>query len=295
MAGHVTRLTLVAVTEAQAVPQPREPDSPALTDGWEPTAPVADTLLRRFVFAYAHRTAAMAASAGGRAEADDWASMADLGSPLRYDNAVVLLRPPISDSLTETVRQAYRFFPDRRSWVLLSMWPVPDLSPHGLSLEGHAPLMFRAPGGASSGVPAGLHIETVRTDTDLEDFRQVLVDGYPLPDGTGAFGAGASVAIDAMHDVLTLFVGYVDGEPVSVAGAAANHGVVEVDWVATSPAHRGRCYAQALTAAAIAVAPDLPAVLIASDAGRRVYERMGFVSLVRATVWARTPDWSRPL
>lgn len=267
---------------------------PALTDGWEPSAPVGDTLLRRFVFAYADRTAAMAASVGGRAEADDTVSMADMASSFRYDNAVVLLNPPTVDSLTETVKRAYRFFPEHRSWVLLSVWPLPDLSPHGLSLEGHPPLMFRAPmhaqSGGPSGVPADLRIERVRTEAQLADFRRVLIDGYPLADGTGGF-----VVLDALHDVLTLFVAYVDDVPVSVAGAAANHGVVEVDWVATLPGHRGRGYGQALTAAAAGIEPGLPAVLIASDDGRRVYERMGFVSLLRTSLWARTPDWSHPL
>jgi GNAT superfamily N-acetyltransferase len=284
----------VRVTEARTDAQAPIPQQ-MLTDGWERVAPIEDTLLRRFVFAYADRTAAMAARVGGRSEADDVASLADLGSPFRYDNAVVLLRPPTSDSLTETVKRAHQFYPERRSWVLLSVWPLPDLSPHGLGLEGHPPLMFRAPRDpslvpSSSGVPADLRIETVRTDAQLTDFRNVLLDGYPLVDETGAF-----VALDAVNDVLTLFVGYVDGLPVSVAGAVANHGVVEVDWVATLPAWRGRGYGQALTAAAIAVGPDLPAVLIASDDGRRMYERMGFVSLLRATMWARTPDWSRPI
>lgn len=279
----------MAVTEAQAA-EHTVPGDPALTHGWEPTTAISDTLLRQFVFAYADRTAAMAVSVGGRAESDPDACRADLASPFVYDNAVVLLRPPTLDSLTETVRKAYAFYPDDRSWVLVSVWPLPDLSPYGLVLEGHPPLMFRAPAGALPAPPAELRIATVRTPGELADFRQVLVDGYPLADGTGAF-----VALDAVQDVLTLFVGYVDGQPVSVAGSAAQHGVLEIDWVATLPTHRGRGYGAALTAAAVGVAPDLPAVLIASDDGRRVYERMGFVSLLRATMWAHTPDWSRPL
>jgi GNAT superfamily N-acetyltransferase len=261
----------------------------ALTDGWEPTAPVSDTLVRRFVFAYADRTAAMAASLGGRAERDDWAAYADLGSPVRYDNAVVLLRPPTVDGLTQTVRLAHSFYPPARSWVLLSVWPLPDLSGSGLALEGHPPLMVRAPGPYSSRVtPPGLRIEPVRTDAQRAAFEQVLIDGFPLV-------PGSRVASGAVGDVLTLFVGHVDGQPVSVAGAAVNHGLIEVDWVATLPAHRGRGYGRALTAAALGVAPELPAVLISSDPGRPLYEQMGFVSLLRTTMWARTPDWSRPL
>ena len=48
-------------------------------------------------------------------------------------------------------------------------------------------------------------------------------------------------------------------------------------------------YGEALTWAATCVDPSLPAVLIASDLGRPVYERMGYVATSRWTLWHR-PD-----
>jgi ribosomal protein S18 acetylase RimI-like enzyme len=90
--------------------------------------------------------------------------------------------------------------------------------------------------------------------------------------------------------VLHLFVGYADGRPVSVAGSAINHGLIEVDWVATLPEARGRGFGMALTAAAIGIAPDLPAALLSSDDGRAVYRRLGFLDLFRATVWEHAPE-----
>jgi predicted GNAT family acetyltransferase len=76
---------------------------------------------------------------------------------------------------------------------------------------------------------------------------------------------------------------------VSVAGAAVNHGIVEVDWVATLPQARGRGYGAALTMAAAGIAPGLPALLLASDAGRPVYQHLGFIDLLRTTMWEVQP------
>jgi len=47
----------------------------------------------------------------------------------------------------------------------------------------------------------------------------------------------------------------------------------------------GRGYGLALTAAAAAVEPSKPATLIASDLGRPVYDRLGFVAVMRFTYW----------
>ena len=48
---------------------------------------------------------------------------------------------------------------------------------------------------------------------------------------------------------------------------------------------RGRGYGAAITAATIGVDPSKPATLIASDLGRAVYERLGFVAILRVTYW----------
>src|SRR4029079_14403256 len=155
----------------------------------------------------------------------------------------------------------------------------------------HPPLMVRPPGAVTVAGPDGLTIEPVRTAAQLAEFSEVIAGGYP------GLGSGGAVAHQAVVDsgVLHLFIGYLDGKPVATAGSAVNHGVVEVDWVCTLPQHRGRRIGAALTSAAPAVDPTLPAVLIASDEGRPVYERLGYLSMQRTTLWIRVPDWSRPL
>lgn len=256
--------------------------SAALTTGWEADLPVGDTVLRRFVFAYADRLAQRAACVGGRTESWVGARLVDLASPVPFDNAVVLLRPPTAVDLATVTARARSFFPAGRAWVLLSAWPTPDLSALGLRLVGHPPLMLR-PAGPWPGPPAQLAVHPVDTPARLRDFERTLGAAYPLPIAAGDLDPGL---LDAP---VSLFVGYVGSDPVGVAGAAANHGVVEIDPVAVLPQARGRGYGAALTAAAAAIAPDLPAVLLSSDAGRPVYQRLGFLELLRTTMWEVHP------
>jgi hypothetical protein len=53
------------------------------------------------------------------------------------------------------------------------------------------------------------------------------------------------------------------------------------------PAARGRGYGAALTWRAALTQLELPAVLLASDDGRARYECMGFLPLLRFTLWLR--------
>ena len=62
---------------------------------------------------------------------------------------------------------------------------------------------------------------------------------------------------------------------------------VQVEWVATRPGYRGRGIGAALTWAATVARPDTPAVLVATDDGRPVYERLGYLSILRLAMWLR--------
>ncbi|OLL72230.1 hypothetical protein Ae168Ps1_0605c [Pseudonocardia sp. Ae168_Ps1] len=251
----------------------------ALTTGWDDAVPVGDSLARRFVHAYADRIVAMADRTGERFRRTDGAVLADLGSPFGYDNAVVLTRPPDPSGLDRVLDEACGFFPPERWWVLLSLFPLPGDPGHGLDPVGHPPLMLRPPAPLPS-PPAGLEIRVV-PDADPGDFEDVLVDGYGLAD----LGRPAAADPRLTGGLLHLVVGYADGLPVATAGSAVHHDVVEIDWVTPLPEHRGRGHGRAVTAAACAVAPDLPALLLSSDDGRPVYHRLGFWDLFRATMW----------
>jgi hypothetical protein len=257
-------------------------DSAPLTTGWEPHLPRDDSVLRQFLFAHADRLAEMAGALDGRVEGDADARLVDLSSPFMYDNAVVPLRPLTGDRLGVVLARAAAFYPPNRSWVLVSAWPLPDLSARGLTLVGHPPLMLRPPGGAPPPMPPELRISPVTTATDLAVFHRLLIEGSPSPDDAGVIADPRLVGSE-----LHLFVGYAAGTPVATAGAAIHHGLIEIDWVTTLPEARGRGYGTALTWRATRIAPNLPAVLIASDPGQPAYERLGFLRLLRLTLWGR--------
>jgi predicted GNAT family acetyltransferase len=82
-------------------------------------------------------------------------------------------------------------------------------------------------------------------------------------------------------------VAWSGGEPAAVATAHHHAGVTLIEAVATLPAARGRGAGAAVTWAATLSDPTRSAVLIASDDGRPIYERMGYRAIERWTVWLR--------
>jgi GNAT superfamily N-acetyltransferase len=256
-----------------------------LTTGWEPGAPADDTVTRRFVLAYAERITAMAERTGGRQKWVPGARMADLGSPFGYDNAVVVTRPLAEAEWPDLVTAAAAFFPESRWWVVLSVFPTPDLGAHGLVRVGHPPLMLRPPGRIPRAA-TDLEVRPVADAATLADFQEVLVAGFGLAD----VGVPAVADLALAGSLLHLRVGYADGVPVATAGAAVHHGLLEIDWVATLPDVRRRGYGAAITAAVVGVAPELPAVLLASDDGQPIYRRLGFLDLFRTTMWEHPPS-----
>lgn len=263
-------------------------DSEHLTTGWEADLDSSDTLLRQFMLSNADRNESMATLVGGRSLRSDAFAAADPASPAMFDNAAVLLQPPAAIDLDEAVTTITSFFPRERPMVFLSAFPTPDLSRFGLELMGHPPLMFRPVGGTPPPPPEGLEIVAVDDRSTLADFVTTLADAYPMPEASGTALADERV----LDGAIRFFVGYVDGRPVSTSGAHIGHGINDVEWVSTRREHRGRGIGAALTWSATVADPTLPAVLISSDDGQGVYERMGYVRLLRLTMWHR-PAGSR--
>lgn len=255
-----------------------------LTHGWEPDTPVEDSVLRRFVVANASHTRALATAGGGRAQLWDDVSAADAASPIIFDNAAVLLAPPQLVDLDEVVDRLLTFYPADRHWVLLSAWPTPDLTPRGLELMGHPPLMIRPPGGAAPPLPPGLRIEQVRDVEGLADFVTVFTTVFDMD------RRGLPLVDRAVLDgPFRLLVGYLDDRPVATAGTRIGYGLNDIEWVSCLAEVRGRGIGGALAWAATLAVPEYPAALIATDDGQPVYERMGYLRLMRMTMWHRPP------
>jgi GNAT superfamily N-acetyltransferase len=145
--------------------------------------------------------------------------------------------------------------------------------------------MLRPPG-RTPPAATDLEVRSVADAATLADFQEVLVAGFGLAD----VGVPAVADLALAGSLLHLRVGYADGVPVATAGAAVHHGLLEIDWVATLPDVRRRGYGAAITAAVVGVAPELPAVLLASDDGQPIYRRLGFLDLFRTTMWEHPPS-----
>jgi GNAT superfamily N-acetyltransferase len=118
----------------------------------------------------------------------------------------------------------------------------------------------------------------------LVDYERTFIEGYPLQE-LQPFRPGALFAPPVLGGDFHLWVGYVDGRPVTCAIAQVSDSVVGIHFVATLAEMRGRGYGAAITARAASTNPLLPAVLQASDLGRPVYERIGFAVHSRFDLW----------
>jgi hypothetical protein len=254
-----------------------------LETGWFPDTPAGDTVIRQYVLATGEWMEAVARAAGAPVLRTDDVLVTDEHSAHLLFNTGVLLRPVTPERADEVAAEVAEFFDggEGGSYSLFAPWPT-ELA--GFTSGGHPPLMLRAAGGAPPASPPELEIELATTREELGEYEQVLVDGFPLEE-LQPWRPGVAFHPANLHVPGTAFyVGRVDGRAVSVAMSIVGCGVNHVEFVATLPDARGKGYGAAVTWAATLHAPDLPSLLIASDMGRPVYERMGYLALTRWTL-----------
>jgi GNAT superfamily N-acetyltransferase len=267
------------------------PDAPQLTTGWETETPIEDTLMRRAVFTLTGEVTSAAEYLGGRVARRPDLIAADLGRPAAFYNSAILLRPLTPERLEDTMAMLDAFF-DRGGAstgmvVLFSLWPTPDLRPFGWHLMGHPPIHLRPPGRIVPGDPPGVEIVRVESMEDAADWERTAIAGYPFDD-MASLPPGSVVAEAALHDPRHYYwLARVDGRAAGASSAFVDHGIAYVSLVATLPEARGRGIGTALTWRATLADPSLPAMLLSSDDGRPVYERMGYLPLMRLTLWFR--------
>src|SRR5262245_28076296 len=247
------------------------PMSERLETGWLDDTPVDDTLLRRYVIANAAWMEAVARASGRPALRTDDLLIVDEHSPHLLFNTGILLRPVEPDRADAIAADIIGFFTGEGGPIsLFAPWPT---SLPGLVPGGYPPLMLRPPGGERPPIPSGLEIAVATSREELNEYERVLVDGFPLPE-LQPFRPGVVFPPANLHVPGTqFFVGRVDGRAVTVATSIGGCGVNHVEFVATVPEARGRGYGEAVTWSATMAEPDLPAMLIATDMGRPVYER----------------------
>ena len=180
--------------------------------------------------------------------------------------------------------EAERFFAARRSpfRFVVRAGLEAEVAPH-LIARGHARLEKTTPGMAIEPLrpapppPAGLRIVQVDSAETLADFQRTAFAGFGMPPALGSRFLTRRL-LETTEAVL--LVGYVEGAPVSTSLMLATGNVAGVYWVATLETHRRRGLAEALTWAALEAGRARGCTigsLQASEMGRPVYERMGFV------------------
>ena len=254
-----------------------------LTTGWEPDLPPSDTLKRRAVLVHASWPVTVAAAVDRPARRTERWAGAMIAADGDLTNPVVLTQPLADRDAASLVEEVGELIPATTSYFLLNPWPTPDLAVHGLALLGHPPLMVRLPGPSSREAPVGVEVVEVRDADTLAVAESVLIAGYPMPGSP----PGSILRPGLLDGTTRVWLGRVDGRPVSVAAAHQAGGATLVEYVAALPAARGRGAGAAVTWAATLADPDLPAVLVASDDGRPTYERLGYVAIERWTAWLR--------
>ena len=249
-------------------------------------------MLRRFLVNWTASIEAHGTPLGGRVLRRDDLAAVDLGRPSFGGNVATLLAPLFPAGVDEVVAALddfYEFARDRAAGTvyLFSPWPTPDLRPHGWNLVGYEPLMLRPAGGEAPPSPPGLRIEEVRDEENLRAFEIAMVRGFEFAElkaqGPGAMFNAGILADDRYRQ----WVGYQEDQPVSAAATFVAAGINNVTLVGTVPEARRRGYGAAMTWRATRADPTLPALLIATDAGRSVYEQIGYMSLFRFAVWSR--------
>src|SRR6478735_722074 len=260
--------------------------------GWEPDTPSSDSILRGFLTNWSNLTETEIAAHGGQSLIRDDLAAFDVGRPAGFANIILFLTPFFPEGTDEIATALDDFFGftcgDKTGEVyIFSPWLTPDLRPAGWSLMGHPPIMLRAAGGEMPSLPDGLRIEEVRTESSLHAFEQVVIRGFPLEELT-SFSPGSVFSTAILDNERTsLWLGWDCEQPVSAALTRVDEGINHVHLIATVPEARRRGFGTALTWQATLTDPTLPSVLIASDEGRAVYEKMGYLSLFRFTGWRR--------
>ncbi len=242
------------------------------------------TLTDRALAASADRTLRAAQSMDRPYRLDDDLTVTWQGNRGVFTNLAYLLSTP--DSLDDVLARISDVVPPGRPVSLIAAVDVPDLSTRGWHLVGHPPLMVRPAGPADQPMPAELTVTEVRNASSLEAFERTIIAAFPEPD-LEPYSFGSVYDGRALGGNSRLFLGSVAGHPVATSAGHVAAGVNLVEMVSTDAAARGRGYGAALTVCASTIDPALSAVLITSDLGRPVYERMGFLAVTRWTIWHR--------
>jgi GNAT superfamily N-acetyltransferase len=199
--------------------------------------------------------------------------------------AFVTRRP---DDPVAVVRRAESFFGARKApWMLLTFPEAtepmrPAARAAGLRDEGDFPGMILHPlPGSEPAAPSGFSVRPAESMAELEALERTGAKAYgkeyspPESEWLGTPG-------------VTLYVGYLEDDPVSIGALIVAHRVAGIAYIGTAPEHRRRGFAEGIVWRAVRDGRALgcdAAYLWATPMGRGVYERMGFRRILDYHIW----------
>lgn len=149
------------------------------------------------------------------------------------------------------------------------------------------PVMNR-PAGTGDPSPPGVHVVEVADEDALAEAEHVMVDGFPFP-AYQPWTRGRALP----PRVLDLpgwrgWLAYRQDAPAAAAFTYDDGDATGVYWLATLPAHRSHGLGRAVLTTAIAARPEQEFTLVATEAGRPLYEALGF-AVVGTVNWHTRP------
>jgi GNAT superfamily N-acetyltransferase len=205
-------------------------------------------------------------------------------------NRVTVLRrldPAAAPELAERIIRFYRDRPDGGPYLVNDPWATLDLEPFGFQRWMTLPFMVREPGGTAETL-SGLEIRAVRSTSEVGMFVRALVEGFGILELTNLPPPRIMDERVLADGAMRCWIAFADGQPVGTSVAYVSDGVVGVYLVSVAPSARRQGFGEALTWHATLADSASPSTLQASELGRPVYERMGYVTALECATWVRT-------
>jgi GNAT superfamily N-acetyltransferase len=236
------------------------------------------------------------ATGGGEVRTADGVEMVYSGLDYGVFNIAMLARPVVSErDLTGVLATAGRFYHERKSrW---SFWVCEDLldpsarrncreifTGAGMRAISHAPGMLASVLGAPSRPLPEIECRAVSDPGSRAAFAALTVTCFEIP---VAVARAVYEPESAWQGAYRGYLGMVNGSAASIVALVRAGGAVGVYSLGTVPAHRHKGYGEALLRAAVASGnlPDEPLVLESTEAGYRLYRRLGFRDVTNFTVY----------
>ena len=201
---------------------------------------------------------------------------------LRSGLRIMVLRPDIDPVEQAEIAELVRTWPKHGRLTVEDPYNVLDLAEAGLT-PANLPIMAREPGPVA-GTPR-VEATTVTDPDEISVVEKTVVDSFPLRQFLPYRAGEAIPSLLAERPGIGFHLARRAGEPAGACITVNDGHACGVYWVATLPDHRSQGVGRAVMTAALNHVDDVPATLTATEAGRPLYESMGFRTVARATWW----------